>query len=254
MKKVFFKVDNYKNCLDDCKYFNYIKIGSVNCYNCAFYTHKNCNENYIYCKNYNIIDNFEQISKLLTFETTDDFYIIEIIKRKKDNSSMLKSEKLLDVYEIGSIEDLEKHKTYIIEKCTEKNARAYIRLNKRSHKKVALEMLRELANRVANDDYNIRNIYHSTMGKYHSDKNKKWIIDLDGDDVNLKDDVLKTIIKIRFNYHIEIENFYYEEIPTKNGIHLIVYPFDLAKFKKIYPNIDIHKDNPTILYFNPEEK
>ena len=37
-------------------------------------------------------------------------------------------------------------------------------------------------------------------------------------------------------------------VPTKNGIHFICAPFDVASFKEKYPDIDVHKSNPTILY------
>ena len=38
-------------------------------------------------------------------------------------------------------------------------------------------------------------------------------------------------------------------IPTKSGFHLITTPFDMSTFAKQYPNIDVHKNNPTLLYF-----
>ena len=37
-------------------------------------------------------------------------------------------------------------------------------------------------------------------------------------------------------------------IPTKNGLHLICRPFNSAKFCHKYPEVDVHKDNPTILF------
>jgi len=37
-------------------------------------------------------------------------------------------------------------------------------------------------------------------------------------------------------------------VPTKSGVHIITRPFNLKKFKEKYPNVDVHKDNPTILY------
>ena len=37
-------------------------------------------------------------------------------------------------------------------------------------------------------------------------------------------------------------------IPTKNGYHLITKRFDVMEFKKQYPDIDIAKKNPTLLY------
>jgi hypothetical protein len=38
-------------------------------------------------------------------------------------------------------------------------------------------------------------------------------------------------------------------IPTKSGHHLITKKFDVMKFKEKYPNIDIQKKNPTLLYY-----
>lgn len=199
-----------------------------------------------------MIDNFTLISEtILDFKTDDDFYVVEIIKRKKDNPDMNKSEKLIDVYEINNIKELEEHKPYIIEKCNHHNARAYIRVNKRSHKRIALETLREVANRVANNNYNIHNVYHSMLGKFHSSDNKKWIIDLDGDnDTTIV--LIYQILQFRLELYKRIPmvglNNVITQIPTKNGLHLIVSPFPLDLFKKEFPNIDIHKDNGTILY------
>jgi hypothetical protein len=37
-------------------------------------------------------------------------------------------------------------------------------------------------------------------------------------------------------------------IPTKNGYHLITKRFDVKTFGEKYPDIDIQKKNPTLLY------
>ena len=37
-------------------------------------------------------------------------------------------------------------------------------------------------------------------------------------------------------------------IPTKSGWHLITTPFNIMKFKEAYPDIDVKKNNPTLLY------
>jgi len=43
-----------------------------------------------------------------------------------------------------------------------------------------------------------------------------------------------------------------EVLPTKNGYHMITRPFNLSKFKLLINDLDVrldvHKDNPTILY------
>lgn len=37
-------------------------------------------------------------------------------------------------------------------------------------------------------------------------------------------------------------------LETKNGFHIITNPFNLKLFKDIFPEIDVHKSSPTILY------
>jgi hypothetical protein len=37
-------------------------------------------------------------------------------------------------------------------------------------------------------------------------------------------------------------------IPSKSGFHIIMKPFNLQKFKSEYPDVEIHKNNPTNLY------
>ena len=42
------------------------------------------------------------------------------------------------------------------------------------------------------------------------------------------------------------------ENKTLHGKHLITSVFNVQKFSQKFPNIDIHKDNPTLLYFRHE--
>ena len=37
-------------------------------------------------------------------------------------------------------------------------------------------------------------------------------------------------------------------IKTKSGFHIITQPFNVMKFKEKYPNVDIQKKNPTLLF------
>ena len=39
-----------------------------------------------------------------------------------------------------------------------------------------------------------------------------------------------------------------ELIRTKNGFHVVTRPFNLHIFAKQYPNIQVHKDNMTLIY------
>jgi hypothetical protein len=38
-------------------------------------------------------------------------------------------------------------------------------------------------------------------------------------------------------------------VKTKSGFHIVTQPFNLLKFKQRYPDVDVQKKNPTLLYF-----
>ena len=51
-------------------------------------------------------------------------------------------------------------------------------------------------------------------------------------------------------YHLQIlrRGKDHPELPAKSGYHIITEPFNLQQFKEKYPDIDVHKNNPTLLY------
>ena len=188
------------------------------------------------------IDNFDLIQNILEFRNEDDFYFLQIIKRKKEHPELGSNNYVLRTYCIRSVEHLENKKDEIIDLCTTHNARAYINPNRRSFENIALHTLKKVTDIILNKDYkSARKAYESVCGKYHNEPNKKWIIDMDG--CSIMDDVVFLVIE-----DIQINNGnLIASIPTKNGIHLITSPFRLDKFKynKMY---DVHKNNPTILF------
>lgn len=192
-----------------------------------------------------MINVLEKIKELLVFESEDDFYYLQILQRRKENPSMSTHTKVIKNYYISNLEYLDHKFEEIKSLCDYYNARAMIRLNKRSYKKVAFKTMQNIANALCHDEFSsVRNAYDSACGSEHNDKNKTWIIDIDGE---INDDWLLNLI-----YFIDgckpDGNKLVTQLPTKNGIHLITKPFDLGTFKKVYPNIDVHKDNPINLY------
>lgn len=196
-----------------------------------------------------MINNFELISNLIRYRASGgEFFFLQILKRRKDNPDMIRDMNVIDNFFIKGQADLESKQKRIIEICNNNNARAYFRLNKRCERKVALQTLKLIAENIASDNYDIKSCYTSCCGKYHSDEDKTWVIDLDG----------VTVPSPLMTYFIDYEcepitqkpdrGKCIAAIPTKNGIHLITKPFRLDKFKKKYPDVDVHKDNPTILY------
>lgn len=197
------------------------------------------------------IDNFEQIKSLLKFEDNlDDFYFLQIIKRRKENQDMNSNSSVVKTYYVTSVDYLEKKKDEIIMFCEKSNARACISLNKRSFKKIAFHTLKKVTEQICNNDFHsVRNAYDKACGAYSSETDKNWIIDLDGDCAKNID---------RYIYIIEQckpygDKFFYK-IETPNGLHLISKPFNVSEFQDMLKMEkleapDIHKNNPTILYY-----
>lgn len=198
-----------------------------------------------------MIDNFDKILNLIKNTTNEnEFYFLQILKRRKDNPEMVKHVELIHYYLIKNDTHLNNIKNDIINLCHCTNSRAYFNLNKRNKKQVALHTLRRIADNIASENYNLDNCYLSCCGENCApkDSSKTWIIDLDNEHININE--IKTVIT---RLLLEAQNDpTINEMPTKNGIHLIARPFNLQEFKNRYPQIDVHKDNPTILYIPPD--
>ena len=194
-----------------------------------------------------ILDNFDIIKPLIDFPTEDTYYFLQIMKRRKDNPEMTTGNKIVKSYYLYSPFDLETLKPKIIEHCTLNRARAYLRLNKRSLKKTALQCLKRTTDLIITEDYKaMKDIYEHISGEFHADTVKKWILDFDPENVK---DIPLAVNAYRQRYYEQI----LLEIPTVNGIHLVSKPFNLQEYKNdkelmSYGLVDVHKDNPTILY------
>jgi hypothetical protein len=83
------------------------------------------------------VDNFDLVSRLMNFNSDDDFYFVEVIKRKKDNpNDNFHYCQYLSSYWVKSAQELQSLKQEIIDACVNNNARAYIFMNPRSAKAV----------------------------------------------------------------------------------------------------------------------
>jgi len=216
------------------------------------------------------INNLKLIKPLLNFEKEGDFYMLYIFKRKKDQPEGEKdnhqSVRTIRSYVVESVEYLEKRWDEITHLCEYFKARAYIHVQKQNHKDVGLNMLAELANKIRDGVYKFNNLFDSVVGQLKTHE-KRWVVDVDSEDDLYRINIVAAIdacdpIEIK-PYTVEYEGKIYpaeehiskviEEIPTKNGFHLITKPFNVEQFKK-YLNFggiiipDIQKKNPTLLY------
>lgn len=201
-----------------------------------------------------IVDNFELFKSVMKFDSEDDFYFVQILIRGKDGHTEQgvngnNKNRLIKIYTIKSAEHLSRVEEEIKAICHAINARAYIHPSRRSFRKVANEMFRNFTQSfLSHNDIGLKGCYSTACGKSFVTKHKLYVIDLDNE--------LAEIDKVN-----EITQFIEEEcepfdtlklqyiVPTAHGKHLICKPFNTTKFGQKYPEIDVHKNSPTLLYF-----
>lgn len=207
-----------------------------------------------------MIDNFVQISGLLKFDSPDDFYFVQILQRNKEHPHLGNNNRRIREYYIHNVEQLmEECYAEIVTICDTFNARAYIHVNRRNRRQIALEMIALLAHNIKSNQYEgISRIYESVCGKHHSEKDKTWVVDID----TTKDEVILKVIDVIVLLKMSMSGHYtgIHTIPTKNGVHLITSGFNSDLFAKALPEwtkkqsphhgalVEIHKNNPTLLY------
>lgn len=198
-----------------------------------------------------MIDNFELIKTLLDFSEPNTFYFLQILKRRKENQNMRTASSVVDNFYLYDSEDLDKLKEKIIDRCTKHNARAYVNLNRLDLEKVAMYTIKQVADYIVNGEFRaVKNAYATVCGSHHSEKNKKWVIDVDANVLHLKDEILRIVKEL----HILTGKDYgvVAEIPTKSGVHIISNPFNLEAFRietaKILVAVDVQKNSPTVCY------
>lgn len=194
------------------------------------------------------VNNFKLIESLLDFSSNDDFYFLQILKRKKENpeipSNHNNNKRSIRTYYITSLEHLKSIETEVKAICLATNSRAYINPTKRSFKKTGKLCAIQVMERIFNEEYShIYKAFNTACGHKESiSGNKLWLIDVDNEEL-LEDYEYLVLPNIR------------ALIPTVHGYHIITTPFRVDTFLQNciiehLPNPDIQKNNPTLLYYN----
>lgn len=198
-----------------------------------------------------MIDNFELIKSLLTFPNDDVYYHLQILRRGKDHPELAAANRMIKAYFICSLESLDYVEQEIKDLCEFFEARAYINLAPKSIKKTTMLQLKYLAERAYIGDYKkIWKSWNTCAGEIKGEE-PRWVIDVDDistDFTGLIDMSIATYEPIKYDEQGRYCSKVIATIPTKSGYHLITTPFNLQQFKKEYPDIDVHKNNPTLLY------
>lgn len=203
-----------------------------------------------------MIDNFDKIQPLLHWRSEDDFYFLQILQRKKDHkkgkvNGTNNNSRLIKAYYIKSLEHFEFIKPEVIELCKIFNARAGINLNRRSFKKMALQHLKKCTDQIINEDFKkAYKAYSSVVGAFSNDNDKKWIVDID--DCKEPSPLVPVMLSCIDRYCDPIcevtDSKILTILPTKSGLHIITKPFNVQQFREKYPDVEIHKNNPTNLF------
>ena len=201
-----------------------------------------------------IIDNFNAVASWFdNLSDQGDFFFVQVMQRNKEKNNVGSSGYVIKDYHFFDKETFLSKKEEITTLCKAFNARAYFWINPRNCKEVQYEIIREALEAIELGTHKLFKCVSRALGRKRCNKYKsKWILDFDTKDWSLINKYLDLVRKCRPNVN---KILYY--VPTVNGIHVITLGFDLEQFKQELAiakldNIDIHKDNPTILYYSNE--
>jgi hypothetical protein len=194
-----------------------------------------------------MIDNIEKIKPLLNFTEEGDFYMLYVMKRKKDQPEGEKdkhqSVRTIKTYCVSNLDYLEKRYDEIKQLAEMFKARIYIHIQKQNHMDVSLDMMSALAIRIKNKQHSQQNLFDSVVGQVKTNE-KRWVVDIDVLDLG--------VVNVVSNYINGLDpkgDKIEATIPTKNGYHLITKKFNTKQFTDVFPEHEIQKRNPTLLYY-----
>lgn len=205
-------------------------------------------------------DNFNAYKQFITEKWSysdlpegDSYFVVELIRRGKDNPDLPAANYHFKNYYIRKPEDLDKYEQEIKSLCEILHLRAYASVNIKSFKQVSLDTMAELARRIANNDYRKNYaVFESCSGQYCHSEDKQWVVDCD--DCVLHDEYPETVKEL-INSCKPDGNKIVTEFPTKSGVHIITTPFDRQQFIELceaydIKNVNIKKNHLTLLYEN----
>ena len=216
-------------------------------------------------------DNFRRYKELITLNgglpddnekgNLDKYYVVELMRRGKDNPDLPAANYHFRNYYIYSWRDLDRYEREIKDVCDLLNLRAYCSVNYKLMSQVALDTLAESARRIAAHDYKrFYSIFESCSGKYVDRSNARWVVDVDeyGSVTREQAERLLTDYINTMESGHGVNVIY--TMPTRSGFHLITWPFNLQKFNDGFregvtaqSNIEVptvKKNHLTLLYEN----
>lgn len=174
-----------------------------------------------------LIDNFDKVARMMEFNSNDDFYFVQIVKRYKDNPNDDRTQGNYHAggwypykgYRIHSSDELLNLKPEIIKLCHQSNARAYITINNRSAKETDAQIIKVKKMYAPSDPrhQNADDIVPSQAkhGRNWKGKRLKFFIDVDTNNKKIWNEVHNIINMCGINIIDEYET-------PSGGLHIIL--------------------------------
>ena len=227
----------------------------------------------ILCEDKTLVDNFDKIVRLLDFNSPDDFYFVQIIKRRKDNPYDDKRQGnyndgawYLDSWRIRSVDQLIELKPDIIAACEKNNARAYITINSRSEQATNVHVIKMRAENPRNSKkYQHAEDIAPAQAKYGKNwrgQRLKFFVDVDSTNKWIwnevkkiadicKMDIIDEYITPNGGLHLIFPN---KEHPNIDYFTHMLWKFDKWVDKKYNAKAHVNFDGKVLLYSNVDAK
>lgn len=195
------------------------------------------------------LNNYNNIIEYLPEVTNGNFLFLQIVRRQKDVKDKKVKESSLYSKLIYNQKQLEEIMPIVIAICESMQARAYINLTPKSNEVLRKNLAKQFVEEVCENNSTFpTRTFNKVVGSLEGKRNERyWMLDIDNDGEH-------AVTLPQYNKIIEwtqYENVFADTIQSPHGMHVIVRPFNLKKWKEDnMPNIDIHKNSMgTILYY-----
>lgn len=171
----------------------------------------------------------------------DTFLYTEMLDRGKTKNKC----RLLKTFYHHSLDEFREQLPSIKTLCDLSNVRACTRLAPRSYERVGKIVATMALDMALNGNWGgMRHIYNRAMG-LSTPIHKIWLWDVD--ELNQRATDLGTLLGSTYNDGADIPVLL-AAIPSRKGVHYITMPFSHISISTIFPEVQLHKDNPTNLY------
>lgn len=205
-----------------------------------------------------IVDNTEQLCDYMTtvFErlTRPSIFQIMVMQRRKDpgHEDLYHSERIIKTYHVTSVEQLNRIIPEVKELCDFFRARAYVNLNPKNLERCKWRLVKDLMDELERgNERGLNGIVDGAVSKLGSgDDCTTWLIDVDNPEKRAEavQKVLDIVYSEPRRGDAQVNDPIIMDVPTVNGLHVIIYPFNINRFTYVEGEYEIKKNASTLLY------